>query len=138
MTASAPRPSRAAQRAAGALSTAIGLSMLLVLLALATQVALGLLARTTAEAVAYDAARRVATAPTGMAREEAEARTLRHARQVLGTRADRVELRFLPAPSDRVVLQVRAEGMPLLPGTSPSGVRIGDLDRRIVMVREAT
>jgi hypothetical protein len=49
-----------------------------------------------------------------------------------------VELRFLPAPSDRVVLQVRAEGVPLLPGTASAGVRIGDLDRRIVMVREAT
>lgn len=120
------------------LSTVIGLTMLLVLLALATQVALGLLARTTTEAVAYDAARRVATAPAGMPRDEAEARTLRHAREVLGTRADRVDLRFLPAPSDRVVLQVRAEGVSLLPVAISAGVRIGDLDRRIVMVREAT
>jgi hypothetical protein len=110
--------------------------MLLVLLAMASQVALGLLSRTTAESVAYDAARRVATAPAGTGRADAEDRARRHARQVLGERADSVELRFLPAPADRVVLQVRSEGVSLLPNAIGGGVRVGGLDRRIVLVRE--
>jgi guanyl-specific ribonuclease Sa len=127
---------RCGERGSGLLSSLFGVTMLLVLLALASQVALGLLRRTTTEGVAYDAARRVATAPEGMSRAEAEERARHHARQVLGEAADGVELRFLPATADRVVLQVRAEGVSLLPSTLGDGVRFGGVDRRIVLVRE--
>jgi hypothetical protein len=127
---------RRGERGSGLLSSLFGVTMLLVLLALASQVALGLLRRTTAEAVAYDAARRVATAPEGTSRVDAEARARQHARAVLGEAADGVELQFLPAPADRVVLQVRSEGVSLLPSALGDGVRVGGVDRRIVLVRE--
>ena len=121
----------------GVLSAMIGLTVMLVLVAVATQVALGLLARTTAEAVAYDAARRVATAPSDMSRSQAEEMARQHAREVLGERAEEVELHFLPAQPDRVVLHVRAEGRPLISTELAGAVRFGELDRRIVLVREA-
>jgi Flp pilus assembly protein TadG len=125
------------QRGSGVLSAMIGLTVMLVLVAVTTQVALGLLARTTAEAVAYDAARRVATAPSDMSRSQAEEMARQHARDVLGERAEEVELSFLPTQPDRVVLRVRAEGRPLISAELAGAVRFGALDRRIVLVREA-
>lgn len=125
-----------AERASGLLSTLFGLAAVLALLSVASQVALGLVARTTAEAVAYDTARRVATASAGSDPGATELRAVEHAREVLGRRADDVQLDFEPGPPDRVVLRVRSPGIQVLAGLLGDRGEVGRLDRRVVMIRE--
>lgn len=130
-----PRGARS-ERGSGLLSSVFGVAITLALVSVAAQITVALMGRTTVESVAYDAARRVATAPPETSRADAEQRALDNARRLLGRRSDAVELRFLPSADDRVVLQVRAPGTRVLPSALGDRGEFGRLDRRIVLVRE--
>lgn len=123
------------ERASGLLSTVLGVAVVLGVLGLAVNVTLGLWLRSTVDAVAYDAARRVATTPSGVDRHDAAAVALADARRLLGAHADRVELQF--ESLDPVQLHVRSPGVELLPAMVDGGPTVGTIDRRIVMQAEA-
>lgn len=127
------------ERGSGLLSTVFGVMVLMALLGLATNVALGLWERTTIDAVAYDAAREVATAPNGSDVAQARAQAIARAREILGKRSDDVQLEFVddPAASHEVVLHVRSPGVSLLPRMIATGPVVAGLDRRITVWREA-
>lgn len=126
---------RRQERASGLLSTVLGVAVVLGVLGLAVNVTLGLWLRSTVDAVAYDAARRVATTPSGVDRHDAAAVALADARRLLGAHADRVELQF--ESLDPVQLHVRSPGVELLPAMVDGGPTVGPIDRRIVMQAEA-
>lgn len=110
----------------------------MVMLGVATNVAVGLWTRSVVDAVAYDAARDVATAPVGsdptLVRESAIAK----ARTALGRYGQRVRFRFESAPgADTVVLHVTAPANNVLPALITGGSIVGPLDRRIVVRQEA-
>lgn len=128
---------RRRERGSGLLSAAIGIGITMGLLGLLVNVALGLWTRTTIDAIAYDAAREVATSPADLPRDVAAERAVTRARELLGPIGDEVVLRFeeLHAPST-VTLHVRAPGVELLPRLISSGPTVGSLDRRIVLLRE--
>lgn len=120
------------------LSSVLGVGILLALLGLTANVALGLWTRTTVDSVAYDAARHVATAPVEMSEHQARRQAIERARTLLGDFGERVELTFEDAAgTDVVVLRVRAPGVALLPRLIDGGPAVGALDRRIVMTKEA-
>jgi hypothetical protein len=123
------------ERASGLLSTVLGVAIVLGMLGLAVNVTLGLWLRSTVDAVAYDAARRVATAPAGVDRHDAAAEALADARRMLGAHAGRVELQF--ESLDPIRLHVRSPGVDLLPAMVDGGPTVGTIDRRIVMRAEA-
>jgi Na+-transporting methylmalonyl-CoA/oxaloacetate decarboxylase gamma subunit len=124
------------ERASGLLSTVIGVAVVLGMLGLAVNVMLGLWVRSTVDAVAYDAARRVATAPADADRDAAAVAALADARRVLGAHARRVELRF-ESLDDPVRLHVRSPGVELLPAMVDGAPTVGAIDRRIVMHAES-
>ncbi len=128
---------RRAERASGLLSAVIGLGVVVGLVGLLANVALGLWTRATIDAVAYDAAREVATSPTHLPRDQVERRALTRARSLLGPAGEDVAFRFEELHDDSTVtLHVRAPGVELLPRLIGSGPTVGALDRRIVMTRE--
>ena len=128
---------RCTERGTGLLSSVLGVGILLALLGLTVNVALGLWTRTTVDSVAYDAARHVATAPVELSEHQARHQAIERARTLLGSYGDRVELTFEAAGADVVVLRVRAPGVSLLPRLIDRGPAVGALDRRIVMTKEA-
>lgn len=124
------------ERGAGLLGTLFGVAIVIVLVGLAANVALGLWTRSTVDAVAYDAARRVASTPTegdaaSRAREASAA-----ARRLLGPHGSKVQLTFESLGPPSVVLRVRAPGVSLLPRMVRGGPVVGALDRRIIIRRE--
>ena len=126
------------ERASGMLSSVLGVGIVLALVGLVANVALGLWTRTTVDSVAYDAARHVATAPADVPEREARRRAVERAIAMLGRYGRRVDLRFEhPAASEVVVLRVRAPGVALLPRVISGGPTVVALDRRIVMTKEA-
>lgn len=129
---------RSTERAAGLLSAAIGIAVVMGFLGLLVNVSLGLWTRSTIDSIAYDAAREVATRPSGVSREDAAARALSSARSVLGPIADDVELHFEwgGMGSSDVALRVRSPGVALLPRLIDGGPTVGAIDRRIVVVEE--
>ncbi|MFN7149806.1 MAG: hypothetical protein ACK4V6_10030 [Microthrixaceae bacterium] len=126
---------RPRERASGLLSTVIGVAVVLGMLGLAVNVTLGLWLRSTVDAVAYDAARRVATTPSGVDRHDAATVAVADARRVLGAHGGRVELQF--ESLDPVQLHVRSPGVGLLPALVDGGPTVGSIDRRIVIRTEA-
>lgn len=129
------------EHGSGLLSTTIGVGVMIAMLGFAANVTLGLWTRTTVDAVAYDAARRVATAPAEVEGDPAaqlatEQIAIDHARETLGTFGEQVELEFEPTDPDRVVLHVRSPGVGLLPRLLGGGAIVGEIDRRIVVRRE--
>lgn len=126
---------RREERASGLLSTVLGVAVVLGMLGLAVNVTLGLWVRSTVDAVAYDAARRVATTPAGLDRHDAAESAIAEARRVLGAHAQHVELHF--ESLDPVQLHVRSPGVDLLPAMVDGGPTVGTLDRRIIMQAEA-
>ena len=119
------------------LSSVLGVGIVLALVGLVANVALGLWTRTTVDSVAYDAARHVATAPAEVPEARARHQAVERATALLGRYGERVELRFEQAVgAEVVVLRVRAPGVSLLPRVIGGGPTVGALDRRIVMARE--
>lgn len=130
---------RRTERASGLLSAAIGIGVVVGLLGLLANVALGLWTRATIDAVAYDAAREVATSPADLPRDQVADRALARARSLLGPVGEDVTLRFDDLHDDSAVtLHVRTPGVALLPRLIDGGPTVGAVDRRIVMVREGS
>ncbi len=99
------------ERASGLLSAVIGVGVVTVMLGVCTNVAVGLWTRSVVDAVAYDAARDVATAPPGADPVAVRASAIERARAVLGDYGRRVSFEFESAPdADHVVLRVHAAG----------------------------
>lgn len=134
----ADRPRRIrTERATGLLSSVLGVGIVLALVGLTADVALGLWTRTTVDSVAYDAARHVATAPAEVPEHQARRQAVERARSLLGSYGNRVELTFEEATGGEVVvLRVRAPGVSLLPKLVDGGPAVGAIDRRIVMTKE--
>lgn len=106
--------SRGSDRGTGVVSAIVGVTIFLVLLLYAAQLALNLYATSTVTAVAFDAARRVAGSDGGAAAtDEAEAQ----ARGMLDRFEDNggtLEFQWDTSRDDVVVLDVTAERRPLL------------------------
>lgn len=128
--------SRRSERGAGLLSTAVGVGVVLGLVAVAANVAIGLWARTTVEAVTEDAARRVARAPHDADLAAVAADAARDARRLLGRHGRRIHLEWIELGADRVQLRVRSPGAPLLPRVAGSAIAVGELDRVVSVRRE--
>ncbi len=136
-TAARPRPRPVAgERGSGLLSSVIGVGIVMALVSLSANVAIGLWTRSTVDAVAYDAARDVATAPSGANAQGEADEALRRASATLGPYGSRVVLRFERLDEQAVVLRVRAPGVALLPRIVDGGPIVGGLDRRITIQRE--
>jgi hypothetical protein len=133
--------SMASERATGILGTTIGVAMMIALLGFASNVSLGLWTRSTVDSVAFDAARRVASAPIDESQSLAslhqlEASAIDKARQSLGSYGHRVSMEFEHTNTSVVVLRVRSPAMGLLPRLISSGPILGAVDRRIIIRRE--
>lgn len=119
------------------LSSVIGLGVLMVLLGVTVNIAVGLWTRSVVDSVAYDAARDVATAPAGSDPASQRAAALDRAAATLGDYGERVELRFETSPDpDLVVLHVVAPPRSFLPRLILGGSVVGGVDHRIVVRRE--
>jgi hypothetical protein len=127
------RRTRRTERASGLLSTVIGVACVAGVLGLAVNVALGLWTRSTVDAVAYDAARDLATAPAGLDRNAAAPEVIRSALDTLGPYGSRVRMELEAGDGTTVVLRVRAPGVALLPAFLEGGPTVGDVDRRVVV-----
>ena len=109
----------------------------MVLLGVCTNIAVGLWTRSVVDAVAYDAARDVATAPPGADPLLTRADALERAEDALGDFGRRVRFEFESAPdADHVVLHVVAPANSVLPAVVAGGSIVGPLDRRVVIRRE--
>ncbi len=125
------------ERGSGLLSTVIGIGCVVATLGVASNVALGLWTRTTVDAVAYDAARSVATAPSTADRARTATAATSRARDLLGAHGRTTELTFEDLGNDeQVALRVRSPGVKLLPRLIGGGPTVGAIDRRIVVQRE--
>ena len=98
--------------------------------ALRTKV-VGLWGRGTVDAVAYGAARDIATAPADSNRAAVAARVIDDARDSLGSHGGQVRLDLESLDDDRVVLRLRSAGVALLPAMIDGGPVVGALDRTI-------
>lgn len=124
------------ERGSGLLASVIGVGIVMAFVGLSVNVALGLWTRSTVDAVAYDAARDIATAPDGVdVRLEADA-ALRRARRALGPYGSQVTMGIEQLDRERVVLRVTSPGVSLLPRIVDGGPVVGALDRRISLQRE--
>lgn len=127
------------ERGSGLLPTVFGLAVLLGMLGLACNVALGLWSRTTTESIAYEAARSVATAEPGVDQAALRDQALQRACDLLGGDCEEVYLSFESASADHtmVELHVNAPGVGLLPRfIADGGPVVGDLNRTIRIRRE--
>jgi hypothetical protein len=114
-----PRP----ERGSGLLATVFGIGITLVMLMMAANLLVGLWSRSVVDSAAWDAARRIATAPDGSAGS------------AIATACDRVgrgcpsgEVRMSAVvEGDWVVVRVSAPGKELL----PSGPSVGAVDRDV-------
>jgi hypothetical protein len=124
------------ERGSGLLSTTLGVAVLIALLGLSANVALGLWTRTTVESVAEDAARRVAQAPQGTDLAVAASAAAADARRLLGRYGRQVRLDWIELGPGSVRLRVRAPGATLLPRMVGRTPVVGALDRVVVVRRE--
>ncbi len=119
------------------LGAVIGVGVVMVLLGVGTNLAVGLWTRSVVDAVAYDTARDVATAPPNADQVATRAAALERARAALGDFGRRVRFEFVSPPdADHVVLHVEAPANSVLPAAITGGTIVGPLDRRIVVRRE--
>jgi len=115
------------QAGTGLLSTVFGLGIVMATLAVAVDVSLGLWSRSRIESIAYDAARSVATAPSGTDVPAARQQAIERACKLIGPDCGGVHLTFESVPlSPAVVLRVVAPDSAFVPG----------VDRRIRIQRE--
>jgi hypothetical protein len=105
-------------------------------LGLGSNVAVGLWARSTVEAVAYDTARRIAETPRSADVTAQSAAALRNARSGLGPLAAQVDLRVLSTGPDDVDVLVRYPGVRLVPRLVRAGPVVGAIDRTLTVRRE--
>ena len=109
----------------------------MVMLGVCTNIAVGLWTRSVVDAVAYDAARDVATAPPGSDPTTTRAAAIERAEAALGDFGRRVRFEFESAPdADHVVLRVVAPANSVLPAVVTGGSLVGSIDRRVVITRE--
>ncbi len=108
---------------------------MIVTIAFAANVCLGLWTRSTVEAVAQDAARDLAATPGGTIDAARVHDVLNRARTRLGATGARTGLE-VESTSDELTLHVRHPGVSLLPRLIRHGTAIGSLDERIVVRRE--
>lgn len=127
------RRARRSERGSGLLSTVIGVACVAGVLGLSVNVALGLWTRSTVDAVAYDAARDLATTPAGVERSSVAPTVIRRSLDALGPYGSRVHMDLEPGDASTVVLRVQAPGVSLLPAFVEGGPTVGDVDRRIVV-----
>jgi len=135
------RPRSQSERGTGLLGTTIGVATMIAMLGFASNVSLGLWTRSTVDSVAFDAARRVATAPISDQQNAAslsqiEAEAIDHARHSLGSFGRRVILEFEHPNNSVVVLHVRSPPQGLLPRMMSTAPLLGAMDRRIILRRE--
>jgi hypothetical protein len=123
------------QRGAGLLPAVFGVAIVVGFLGFAAHIAIGLWVRSTVDSVAYDVARRVASAPPGSPASMIESDAIEDGLRSLGAFGREVALRFEPDTTD-VVLHVAAPGFSLLPPIVDAGPVIGEIDRTIVIRRE--
>lgn len=136
MTVATIRDRARGERASGLLSSVIGVACVAAVLGVAVNVALGLWTRSTVDAVAYDVARDIATAPQGTDRSEVARDAVRRGTSALGTYG--TEVRFdVESTGDVVVVRVQAPGVGLLPAMIGGGPTVAALDRRIVVRTES-
>jgi hypothetical protein len=124
------------ERGTGLLGTVLGVAIVAGLLGFAANLTLGLWTRSTVDAVAYDAARDLATAPRATDPDTAARTAITRARSMLGPYGDRVDF-DVTINDEAVALRVRAPGVGLLPAMVDTGPMVGALDRTIVVRREA-
>ncbi|MEI7887438.1 MAG: hypothetical protein WCJ04_08605 [Actinomycetes bacterium] len=129
------------ERGTGILGTTIGVAAMIAMLGFASNVSLGLWTRSTVDSVAFDAARRVATAPAADQESAAklsqiESAALDQARQELGSYGQRVILEFEHPNSTVVVLHVRSPANGLLPRLMSNAPILGAVDHRILIRKE--
>jgi hypothetical protein len=129
-------PGWRSERGSGLLGAVIGVGIIMTVIGLAVNVALGLWTRSTVDAVAYDAARRVASTPVGDDVGIRVRQATLDARDLLGPYGSQVELTFESLGPPTVVLHVRAPGVALLPRMLGGGPVVGSIDRRVVVRRE--
>ncbi len=138
MSSTGPTPSvgRRDDRGSGLLSTVIGVACVAALLGLAVNLTLGLWVRSTVDAVAYDAARDLATTYDDGERAAAASDIVHRAKDSLGPYGAEVVLDVESLDGDSVVLRVRAPGVSLRPARGDGGPTVGAIDRRIVVRTE--
>lgn len=124
------------ERGTGLLGTVLGVAIVAGLLGFAANLTLGLWTRSTVDAVAYDAARDLATAPRTTDPDTAARTAITRARSMLGPYGDRVDF-DVTINDEAVALRVRAPGVGLLPAMVDTGPMVGALDRTIMVRREA-
>ncbi|MEI2639794.1 MAG: hypothetical protein V9F03_12500 [Microthrixaceae bacterium] len=131
------------ERGSGLLGSVIGVAIVAAMIGLVANVALGLWIRSTVDSVAYDAARRVATADPPDATSPRETVTeddaLEGAKAMLGPYRSRVSMEFIDSGDpDYVALRVRSPGTSLMPRMFSGTLVVGRLDRVIMIRREGS
>jgi hypothetical protein len=106
------------------------------LIGLCANVAIGLWVRSSVEAVGEDAAVRVAAAPAGQDLGAVADRTTADARRLLGAEGARVHLDWVELGPDRVVLHLTHPGTSVAPRMVADRLTVGRLDRTFVVRRE--
>lgn len=124
------------ERGSGLLGAVLAVGAVCALVGFAADVAVGLWTRTTVEAVAEDAARRIARTPSDRSPHSVAAREFDRARRLLGPAGRRVALGLDEVTARRLVVHLRWEGRRLLPSMVGGGPTVASLDRRIVVRRE--
>ena len=129
------------ERGSGLLSAVFGVGIVVALVGVLANVAIGLWVRSTVDSVAFDAAQSVATAddsgdsPSALAANEQEA--ISRARELLGAYGNRVDFEFIDSGSPTVIaLRVRAPGTSLMPRMFAESMVIGKMDRTILVRSE--
>jgi len=103
---------------------------------LGANVAIGLWARSTVEAVAYDTARRIAETPRSADIGTQSAAALRNARSGLGPLAAQVDLQVVSTGPEDVQVRVRYPGVRLVPRLVRTGPVVGAVERTLTVRRE--
>ncbi len=115
----------------------LGVACIAATLGVAVNVTLGLWTRSTIDAVAYDLARDLASAPPN-ARGAADIDgAVQRATNSIGPYGSKVAFDVEQFDDDAVVLRVTAPGVALLPSMIDGGPLIGSIDRRIVVRSES-
>lgn len=127
---------RRRDRGSGTLSAALGVTVFLAFLLLATHVLVNLWVASLVDHVAWDATRRAASDPRyAEVPAQVQAENLAWARTRLGGHADQVQLQFVGDPTGRsVILRVRAQPATIV----GAATHLGGVQTDVVVRREPT